>query len=192
MSTIELDHHAISARLRLAVADRADQPPAVLYCIQPCRGGVEMVPVPGLNWMLDGLTGKGAALSTALDAMADWERDCPIDHSAPEYGGLIGLALRTRGMGVSTDAPPEYLALLAAAHAAGADLTGMPGTMRVHSGIAVCLDGTVHHAVWTDDDPDPQWAIEKPGDEPFEIGPAREALERLWAATVYRADSESI
>jgi hypothetical protein len=189
MSTTELDHHALSIQLRLAVADRAEQPSAVLYGIQ--SRGTELVSMPGLNWMLDGLTGEGIPLSAALTALAEWEHGCPLDHTQPEYGGLAGLALRSRGTGVSTDAPPEYLTLLATLHASGADLTGMPDTMRVHSGLAVCDDGTVHHAVWTDDDPDPKWAVEKPGDEPYGVGPVREALERLWAATVHRGECES-
>jgi hypothetical protein len=185
MSTIELDHHALSIRLRLAVAERTDQPPAVVYCIQPRNEGIELVTMPGLNWMLDSLTGEGADLSSALAEMAAAEYSCPLDHSAPEHGGLAGIALRLRGTGVSTDAPPEYLAFLAALHTTGADLSGMPGTMRVHSCLAICADGTAHHTVWLEDEPDPYWAIERPGDEPHGTGPTRDALERLWAATAH-------
>lgn len=191
MSTTELDHHAISICLRLTVAERTDQPPAVLYSIQHRHDDIEMSPLAALNWMLDSLAEEGADLSTALETLAEWERGCPLDHSTPECGSLAGLALRVRGTGVSADAPPEYLALLAAAHAAGADLTGMPGTMRVHSGIAVCVDGTTHHTIWTEGELDPKWVIEKPGDEPFSLGPIRDALERLWAASVHRGKSTS-
>lgn len=188
MSTIELDHHALSIRLRLAVADRTDQPPAAVYCIQPRNEEIELVTLPGLNYMLDSLTSEGTDLASALDEMAAAERTCPLDHSTPEHGGLAGIALRVRGTCVRADAPPEYLALLAALHAAGADLTGMPGTMRVASCLAVCADGTAHHTVWAEDEPAPNWAIEKSGDESFGTGPTRDALERLWAATVHRAE----
>lgn len=191
MSTTELDHHAISACLRLTVAERTDQPPAVLYSIQHGHDDIELSPLAGLNWMLDSLAQEGTDLSVALETLAEWERACPLDHSTPECGGLAGLALRVRGTGVSADAPPGYLALLAAAYAAGADVTGMPGTMRVHSGIAVCIDGTTHHAIWTEGEPAPKWVIEKPGDEPFSLGPVREALERLWKASVHRDTSTS-